>query len=101
MRHALVAGVLGLVLSGGAHAATGGSVTGTVVATPLAVALSLSSSSQPAGASLTATATVSNLGAGALSNVDVTLQADSNIAGASTKRLASLAGGGNGNRVIS
>jgi hypothetical protein len=85
--------LLALALAGGARAAGGGSVSGTVVANPLAVAISLSSTSLPVGSAFSATATVSNLGAAPLSDVDVTLQADSGIAGASTKRLPSIAGG--------
>ena len=94
MKQALAVGLLALVLAGGARAAEGGFVSGNVVANPLAVALSLQPASVPVGSPLNATATVSNLGTGALTNVDVTLQADSSIAGGSTKRIASLAGGG-------
>jgi hypothetical protein len=93
MRHALIVTFAALTLVGAARAAGGGSISGTVVATPLALAISLSSTSVPSGSQFSATASVSNLGTSSLSNVDVTLQADSNIAGASTKRLASIAGG--------
>lgn len=86
MKHALVVGLLAL--------AAGGAIHGTVVANPLAVSFSLSTASIAAGAPFSATATVSNLGAAPLANVDVVLQADSSVAGASTKHLASIAGGG-------
>jgi hypothetical protein len=84
------------MLAGSAGAAGGGSVSGSVVVNPLAVALSLSSMSVSAGSPFSATATISNLGVAPLANVGITLQIDSTIGGASTKTLAAIAGSGTG-----
>jgi hypothetical protein len=96
VKHPLVAALLALMLAGSARAATGGSVSASVVANPAVVAFSLSSTSVAAGSPFSATATVSNLGTLPLSSVNVTLQLDSTIGGAGTKTLASIAGGGTG-----
>jgi hypothetical protein len=85
VKETLVVGLLAL--------AAGGAIHGTVVANPLAVSFSLSTASVAAGTPFGATATVSNLGAAPLASVDVTLQADSSIAGAVTRHIASIAGG--------
>jgi hypothetical protein len=96
VKHPLLVALLALMLTGSARAADGGSVTGSVVVNPAVVAFSLSSTSVSAGSPFGVTATVSNLGTSSLSNVDVTLQLDSSVGGASTKTLASIAGGGTG-----
>jgi hypothetical protein len=80
MTHFVATILLALALVTGAHAAGGGSVTGTVVVvSPLTVSLAISPPIASVGGSVTASATVFNPGSTPVANVVLTLAADPNL----------------------
>jgi hypothetical protein len=97
MRRVVAIVLLALGLVGGAHAATGGSITASVVVVsspvnPLTVSLTVSPPIIAVGGFATAAATVSNTGSVAINNVAVTLGGDANVAisGGDTRTIATI-----------